>query len=284
VSLGARLLLAMNKLFPRPIDYGGDTADSYSKWEYESGEMMHKLHFDDKVDFTDARVLDIGCGYGGKTAFYLDRKPAQVVGIDLMPDHVTQAANYTNETHARAAHAAFVASDASALPFADNSFDVITATDTFEHFADPGEVLSEVARILKPGGHLVFYFTPHRSPLGSHLYKNIFMPWCHMLVPEDILFEAVEMSVEREHLDAGTPITREKAREIAAGMRHLYQTTLNGMTVHRFLSLANAQPNLQFSYFYRKPLKGALTRPFTQIPPFDEFITTLAVGILQKRS
>ncbi|HKE21982.1 MAG TPA: methyltransferase domain-containing protein [Bryobacteraceae bacterium] len=46
------------------------------------------------------------------------------------------------------------------MPFAADTFDLISANMVFEHVADPGQVLREVWRILKPGGHLIFH-TPN---------------------------------------------------------------------------------------------------------------------------
>jgi 2-polyprenyl-6-hydroxyphenyl methylase/3-demethylubiquinone-9 3-methyltransferase len=55
--------------------------------------------------------------------------------------------------------------DALSLPFDDASFDVVCAMDFLEHVEDPGAVVAEVARVLKPGGTF-FFHTFNRNPLA----------------------------------------------------------------------------------------------------------------------
>ena len=48
--------------------------------------------------------------------------------------------------------------DAHCLPFGDNSFDIITMTEVLEHLHHPGRALSEITRVLRPGGRLLITF------------------------------------------------------------------------------------------------------------------------------
>ena len=63
-----------------------------------------------------------------------------------------------------------------ALPFADSSFDLITANMVMEHVKDPVRILSEVRRVLRPGGRFLFH-TPNFK------YYLIFIAW---LIPDFI--------------------------------------------------------------------------------------------------
>ena len=94
------------------------------------------------------RWLDLGCGPGGNLKL-LDRfDPALIVGVDLSPIAVAMA-------QAKAPHARIVAVDLnSSLPFADNSFDVLTIFNVLYHawVKSEAEVLAEVKRVLRPGG------------------------------------------------------------------------------------------------------------------------------------
>jgi SAM-dependent methyltransferase len=53
-----------------------------------------------------------------------------------------------------------VAGDMNYLPFRDQSFDLVTANMVVEHLAEPGIALSEIARVLRPGGYFLFH-TPN---------------------------------------------------------------------------------------------------------------------------
>jgi len=283
LKLRARFLLSLNSIFPRPIDYKGDTAEAYSRWEFNSGRLMFERYFAGHVDVAGKKLLDVGCGTGGKAAFYSTLSPDQMFAVDLLESNVERARSYAKSS-GTLIDGRFSVADAAALPFEDDSFDIITATDTFEHFADPLGVLREMARVLRPGGNIIFYFTPHRSPLGSHLYDIIYLPWCHLLVSDKVLFEAAEVALERAAADSGSDDPHAAAKPDVIRTCESYKRDLNGMTVRRFLRLVGEVPELYLEWMHRKPLKTRLLTPLTRIPPFDEFFTTLAIGQITKRS
>lgn len=97
-------------------------------------------------------LLDIGCGNG-----YLLEVAAglfeEAIGIDISNTAVARA-----EEKELAAYACDV--DGGKIPWRDGRFDCITCLDTIEHVFDPEHVISESARLLKPGGAL-FIVTPN---------------------------------------------------------------------------------------------------------------------------
>lgn len=281
--LRTRFLLALNHVFPRPIDYEGDTPEAYSRWEFNSGRFMFESYFADRVDVEGKKVLDVGCGTGGKAGFYSTLSPQRLTAIDLLKSNVEQARSFAKSS-GTGMDGYFAVANAAALPFADDSFDIITTTDTFEHFDRPLEVMQELARVLQPGGKIIFYFTPHFSPLGSHLYDVIHLPWCHILVSEKVLFEAVERTFEQRAIAEGSDDPQAAAKTLASDLREYYRQDLNKMTVRRFLRLVGEVPELDLTWIYRKPLKTRLLTPLTRIPPFNELVTGLVIGLLTKRS
>lgn len=108
-----------------------------------------------RIDAT-ARVLDVACGSGGPLVRIAQRSGCQGLGIDIHEDAVRTAA-----AQARAAGLAdrvtFQRVDAGeALPFADGTFDAVTCVDAINHLPDRAQALREWARVLKPGGRLMF--------------------------------------------------------------------------------------------------------------------------------
>lgn len=98
-------------------------------------------------------IMDAGCG-GGFVAEALAKRGHKVVGVDLSAPALEAA-------RAHAALAAlpdlqYVQGSIYALPAEDSSLDVVVACDVFEHLADVPAALREIARVLKPGGVLVF--------------------------------------------------------------------------------------------------------------------------------
>jgi ubiquinone/menaquinone biosynthesis C-methylase UbiE len=102
------------------------------------------------------RVLDLGCG-GGRHAFEMYRRGADVVALDQDVDELGKvrdmfAAMREAGEVPDGAEADVKEGDALALPFADAEFDRIVAAEVLEHIPDDLQALSEVARVLRPGG------------------------------------------------------------------------------------------------------------------------------------
>ncbi|MGZ4382895.1 MAG: class I SAM-dependent methyltransferase [Gaiellaceae bacterium] len=91
------------------------------------------------------RVLDLGCRYGALTRWYLDGN--DVVGMDVDREALAEAAKLGIETHWGDVEETF--------PFPDESFDVVVAGELLEHVREPGAVVGEARRVLRPGGRLV---------------------------------------------------------------------------------------------------------------------------------
>ena len=97
----------------------------------------------------DLRVLEIGCGTGGMLG-PLSRY-GDVHGLDISHDCM----QFCRER----GFARMVTGSGYQLPYADNSFDLVTLFDTIEHIPDDRQVLEEARRVLRPGGQ-VFISTP----------------------------------------------------------------------------------------------------------------------------
>jgi demethylmenaquinone methyltransferase/2-methoxy-6-polyprenyl-1,4-benzoquinol methylase len=131
----------------------------------------------------DVRVLDLCCGTGDLT-LALDRVSVEgcpgpqagrrIVGSDFAAPMLKLAAKKTRHARQRAL---FLAADALALPFADASFDLVTAAFGFRNLANYECGLREIARILRPGGELgILEFSEPRgliAPLYRFYFKNI---------------------------------------------------------------------------------------------------------------
>ncbi|MGE0731299.1 MAG: methyltransferase domain-containing protein [Acidimicrobiia bacterium] len=102
------------------------------------------------------RLLDLGAGFG-RHAFEGFRRGATAVAVDLARDELVACTN-TFAAMAIAgeappeATAAAVQGSALALPFADGAFDRIIASEVLEHVVDDNGALTELARVLRPGG------------------------------------------------------------------------------------------------------------------------------------
>lgn len=101
-------------------------------------------------------LLDCGCGDGrflAAIARRLDR-PARLVGSDLS-ERILATAKQTVAREAADAPVDFVRANAEALPFSAESFDRVLSVQVIEHLLDPRRGITEMARVLRPGGTLV---------------------------------------------------------------------------------------------------------------------------------
>ena len=103
------------------------------------------------VEPAPARALDLGTGTG-QGAFAIARRfpAAEIVGVDLADGMLAEARRKTPTELAERVR--FENGDASALPFADGSFDLVAHANMIPFF-------DEVARVLAPGGQAVFAFS-----------------------------------------------------------------------------------------------------------------------------
>lgn len=107
------------------------------------------------------KLLDVGCG-GGAHAVAFAGRGWTVTGVDLSPAQLDLA---------RARGVEVVEADAAALPFEDESFDAVASIFTHTDVDDFAAVNREVARVLRPGGKLV-YLGIHPCFVGPHAFVH----------------------------------------------------------------------------------------------------------------
>jgi len=117
--------------------------------------------FDRHMDWAGKDVLDLGCA-GGFMAEALADRGARVTGIDPAAEAIEAARAHARQT---ARPISYDVGVGEALPYPSAAFDAVVCVDVLEHVADLDKVLSEVARVLRPGGRFL-YDTINRNPLA----------------------------------------------------------------------------------------------------------------------
>lgn len=100
----------------------------------------------------DRRALDIGTGTG-HTAFALAPYVREVIAVDLTPEMLAEAEALRAARNI--GNVRFEQADAHALPFADGVFDIVVCRRAAHHFTNIRLALSEMRRVLAPGGRLI---------------------------------------------------------------------------------------------------------------------------------
>ena len=109
--------------------------------------ILSRLLDDLLVGIDQPKILDVGCGTGATMGF-LERY-GEVTGIDVSP----KAVDYCREQ----GRSRLCLADGASLPFADSSFDLVTALDLLEHLSNEAEGLQEIWRVLRFGGRTVLF-------------------------------------------------------------------------------------------------------------------------------
>ena len=137
------------------------------------------------IDLVGKSVLDIGCGHGALSLDAAARGAIEVLGIDLDASRVAFAVQHRQECCPELGERVrFLALPVAALA-ASAGFDVVLSKDTFEHVADLGQMLHDIAARTKPGGLLVAGFSPlYYSPNGDHGRYGLPLPWLHAVLPQ----------------------------------------------------------------------------------------------------
>jgi demethylmenaquinone methyltransferase/2-methoxy-6-polyprenyl-1,4-benzoquinol methylase len=105
------------------------------------------------MDPPPRRVLDVATGTAGVAIMLADRSGAAIIGVDLTANMLRQG----RERVARrglAGRIELLAARAEQLPFADATFDALTFTYLMRYVADPAATIGELARVVRPGGHI----------------------------------------------------------------------------------------------------------------------------------
>jgi 2-polyprenyl-3-methyl-5-hydroxy-6-metoxy-1,4-benzoquinol methylase len=114
----------------------------------------------------NVRVLDIGCGFG-ETLGYHKARGCTVSGVEADENIRRVAERFGYDVHVGLFDASV---------YEPESFDWVTMDQVLEHIQRPVEVLAGIAKILKPGGHLVISL-PNASGWGAHVFGRRWMNW-----------------------------------------------------------------------------------------------------------
>jgi SAM-dependent methyltransferase len=144
-----------------PLDPGAPAIPLSPEDEKHRYSIQLYHHVASAADLRGKNVLEVGSGRGGGASYvarYLG--PAAMTGLDF----ATNAVAFCRRTH-RHDNLTFTQGDAEQLPFPDASFDVVLNVESSHCYPDPGRFFREAARVLRPGGSLLFADMRSRSSM-----------------------------------------------------------------------------------------------------------------------
>ncbi|RLC59382.1 MAG: hypothetical protein DRI30_00665 [Chloroflexi bacterium] len=220
--------------------------------------------FSTPIDFRGKRVLDYGCGYGPLAFHLAQEEGATVTGVDIDPARIDFARKRLSSDHPDLAGAVEFK-----LPEEVNGgqFDIVVSKDSFQHFSDPEDVLSELIQLTAPGGLISIGLGPFwKSPYGGAINFMTRLPWAHLIFSEKVIMRGRKRYRPEE--DAQT-----------------YGDTLGGlnkMTLGRFRRLVDGSglKVLSFRTNASSGVTGSASRLLAAIPGCREFFTLNAYVLL----
>jgi|SRR5687767_13185462 2-polyprenyl-6-hydroxyphenyl methylase/3-demethylubiquinone-9 3-methyltransferase len=168
------------------------------RWWDPDGEFrpLHDLN-PARLDYVEARaglagkqVLDVGCG-GGLLAEGMALRGARVLGIDLAPEALAVARLHAAESGLGVEYRQVAVEELAES--APAGFDIVTCLEMLEHVPDPSAVVGALARLVRPGGHVILStinrnakafalaivgaeYVMRLLPMGTHRYARLIRP------------------------------------------------------------------------------------------------------------
>ena len=168
------------------IDNGLYSSHSDEWWQPESPFYQMKVSFNPgrvgyarrillgelKIDPRATAALDVGCG-GGFITEEAARMGFVTTGVDPSAGSLRAAAGHAELS---GLDIRYLKGEGESLPFADRSFGVVFCCDVLEHVRDLSKVISEIARVLEPGGAFI-YDTFNRTWLSRLAAIKVSQEW-----------------------------------------------------------------------------------------------------------
>lgn len=192
--------------------------------------------------FAGARVLDLGCGYGGRPVRYLETGAKHVIGVEIGEDIVARCREFAT-ARGVSDRLDFRVGTGEAIPAQPGEVDLVVMNDVMEHVVSPARTLAGCERVLAPGGRLAVVFPPYYDVTsGSHLHGYATrLPGLNALFSTERLKSAARRRLEEQ----GHP-WREYLREVPTDK--LWNQ--NGLTVRGFERLV-AESGLEVEQQWR---------------------------------
>lgn len=116
------------------------------------------------------KVLDLGCSFG-EQAIRIAKEELIVYGMDKSKKAIRQFKESAEKENVKCVA---IVGDIKKIPYADNYFDAMVATEVFEHVQEPEKAINESTRVLRPGAHVCISIP---TPISERIFRFLHPTW-----------------------------------------------------------------------------------------------------------
>ena len=195
-----------------------DSRDSaperYWQWQFETSADYFPKFWNLLEVISGKRVLDIGCGLGGRTCYLATKAPQLIVGTDINAHEIDQAGKIANEQLDSEAkkRVKFIKVDESKPPDLE-PFDIVLLVDSFEHLKNPVAMLDLAYSMVHPGGVCYFSTMGWYNHRGAHIGSIVPIPFVNVFFSDRCILDALRRILSSPYYvpdmwDSNPPVRR----------------------------------------------------------------------------
>lgn len=176
-------LKALAKLLPKRSGMAYDPASLRNRARRRIEQAFAAAGYHDVRETGAPVVLEIGCGRAENASYVKECGAKRYIGLDQDTSLATSVRQLQPD-------AEVVSGTAENLPFSRCSIDLVVSFNVLEHVSEPRAALSEIIRVLRPGGAFYTVFgPPFNAATGPHLTRFIDLPYMQHLFSDQVVGE-----------------------------------------------------------------------------------------------
>ena len=260
---------------PKASEKRRQSPAEYFRWQVETSPALFELL--PNLQLTGMRVLEIGCGLGGRSAWLAQQGPAEVVAIDINGPEIDRARELAQEHFPELRRLTYLHSQQDVkLNIAD--FDVVLLIDSMEHVLSPYKILKLAYSYTRKGGRVYFTTCGWYHHAGSHTG----IPFVNLFFSDKTILNVIRWQVSRPDYrpsmwDSDPPIARWQG---IYDLRDRPGEHLNKVTIRQMRKLVR-HSGFSVSKLhvlgFRNP-KFKWLNPLSRIPGVQEVFHSCVVG------
>lgn len=276
-----RICFELSKRMIKPAPPRHESFEVYDQWRRD--ELSGQWRYFSNDDIRGKDVVDFGCGAGDLSFIVAEHEPRSIHGIETDPEVLARArAALAAWNHPARERISFMLGQTDRMPLPDRSHDTLLAFDCLEHIMEPLPIMREWRRVLRPGGKILIWWSPYKSPYGPHLEALVPIPWAHVIFGERAILRAAERIYDLEafeprpwHLaEDGT----RKPNPLAGLNSFAQQGYLNQLDVKKFFAVVKEAglevSRLDAHTFSGTPVRKAIGEALVRLPVVGEYMTS----------